>query len=196
MTSPSDADYRRIASLLDHIAVEQSRYRRSRLARELLLEPHLSALPGARTTPWKILRIAPETGCHWWIRLAGGLCATTSRWREPGKERATIEPEFEGPGGETQPPRVSDVAVEVVEVWAQLVEIVTTASAESTLRHLLFQARHGDVRANARQAIDAYCDLANTEARLFDAVLAARAAVRLARAVKDKERQAAGPRGH
>jgi hypothetical protein len=188
VTSPSNADYRRIASLLDEIAVEQSRYRRSCLARELLLEPHLGGSPeSADDDPLEDpedrtgdrLPLVDKAG--WWamryhLQIEG----------EPGKERATIEPEFEGPGGETQPPRVSDVAAEVVEVWAQLVELVTTPAAESTLRHLLFQARHGDVPANARQAIDAYCDLANTEGRLFDAVFAARAAVRLARAVKER----------
>lgn len=193
MTSPSDADYRRVASLLDQIAVEPSRYRRSRLARELLLEPHLGSSPGSEDDD-PLEDPEDRTGdrlplvdkAAWWamryhLQIEG----------EPGKERATIEPEFEGPGGEAQPPRVSDVASEVVEVWAQLVELVTTPSAESTLRHLLFQARHGDVPANARRAIDAYCDLANTEGRLFDAVFAARAAVRLARAVKEKELQAA-----
>ena len=102
-----------------------------------------------------------------------------------------MEPEFEGPSGETQPPRVSDVDPEVAQVWAQLAELVTSPSAVATLRHLLFQARHGDVPENASQAVDAYCDLANTEDRLFDAVVAARAAVRLARAVKDEERHEA-----
>lgn len=193
MTSPSEADCRRVASLLDEIAVEQSRYRRSRLARQLLLEPHLRDSPESEDVdPLE----DPEDGTGDRLSLVEKAGWWAMRYHlqiegEPGKERATIEPEFEGPNGETQPPRVPGVATEVVEAWAQLAELVTTPSAAATLRHLLFQARHGDVPENARQAVDAYCDLANTEGRLFDAVFAARAAVRLARAVKDKERHAA-----
>lgn len=193
MALSSDSANSRIASLLDDIAVEQSRYRRSRLARELLLEPHLpTSADGEDADPLEDsedrtgdrLPLADKAG--WWamryhLQIEG----------EPGKERATIEPEFEGPNGETQPPRVSDVDLEVVEVWAQLAELVTTPSAVATLRHLLFQARHGDVPGNARQAVDAYCDLAKAEGRQSDAVFAARAAVRLARAVKDEERHEA-----
>lgn len=191
MTFSSDANYSRVAALIDDIAVEQSRYRRSRLARELLLGPHPSNSPeGEDDDPLEDsedrtgdrLPLADKAG--WWamryhLQIEG----------EPGKERATMEPEFEGPGGEMQPPRVCDVAPEVVEVWSQLAELVTTPPAVATLRHLLFQARHGDVPENARQAVDAYCDLAKTEGRLFDAVFAARAAVRLARAVKDEGRR-------
>lgn len=194
MTLPSDTDLIRIASVLDDIAVEQSRYRRSRLARELLLGPHLNNSPeGEDDDPLEDpedragdrLPLVDKAG--WWamryhLQIEG----------DPGRERATIEPEFEGPGGEAQPPRVSNVDLEVVEVWAQLAELVTTPSAVATLRHLLFQARHGDIPGNARKAVDAYCDLANTEGRLFDAVFAARAAVRLARAVKDEGRYEAG----
>lgn len=192
MNFPSSADFRRIASLLDDIAVEQSRYRRSRLARELLLEPHLSdPLESGDDDPLDDsddrigdgLPLVDKAG--WWamryhLQIEG----------EQGKERATMEPEFVGPDGEAQPPRVPDVPGDVVEGWARLAELVTTPSTAATLRHLLFQARHNDVRENARQAIDAYCDLASTEGRLFDAVFAARAATRLARAVKDEERQA------
>lgn len=199
MTSPSDVDYSRIGALLDDIAVEQSRYRRSRLARELLLEPHLSNPPESEGSPEgedDDPLEDPEDRTGNWLPLAAKASWWAMRYHlqidgEAGKERATLEPEFEGPDGDTRPPRVPGVATEVVEAWAQLVELVTTPSAVATLRHLLFQARHGDVPGNARQAVDAYCDLANTEARLFDAVFAARAAVRLARAVKDEVRQAA-----
>lgn len=188
MTSPSDADYRRVASLLDEIAVEGSPYRRNRLARQLLVagsagDEAEDPLEDPEGRTGERLPLVDRAG--WWamryhLQIEG----------EPGKERITLEPEFEGPGGETLPPRVSDVASEVVEAWSHLVELVTTPSAKSMLRHLLFQARHGDVLTNARQAVDAYCDLAKTEGRLFDAVTAARAAVRLARAVKDEEQQA------
>ncbi len=190
MTLLPDTDYTRVASMLDDIAVEQSRYRRRRLAREILLESHLSNTPDNESEDpledpedhtGDRLPLAEKAG--WWamryhLQIEGA----------PRKERATMEPESEGSNEETQPPRVTDVAPEVVEAWAQLAALVTTPSAIATLRHLLFQARHGNVPENARQAADAYCDLANTESRLFDAVFAARAAVRLARAVDDKER--------
>lgn len=192
MTSPHDEDeVARVAALLDEIAIEQSRYRRSLRSRELLLEPHQSneLVDGDQEDPFedpddRIGRRLPLTvKAAWWamrfhLQIEG----------DPGKERATMEPEFEGPDG-AEPPHVTDIPNELISVWEQFAELVETPAAGATLRHLLFQARAGNVPENARLAVDAYCKLATSEGRHFDAVFAARAAVRLARAVKDAQRR-------
>jgi hypothetical protein len=61
-------------------------------------------------------------------------------------------------GGVPGMPAISEISGDVVDLWAHLVSVVTSAGAAARLHDLLFTRRHGDVGAHGRQAVARYLD--------------------------------------
>lgn len=114
----------------------------------------------------------------------------TEEAQEDGRRRLTIEPFRKGPDDEQVPPPVATLPADVVEVWAELVELVTAPFAVARLAHLLYERRHGRARNYALRASDAYLASAPLMEHLSDRVKMMSAALRLTRAIGDAGRSA------
>lgn len=197
-----DAEIIDVAAQLDRVASESTRYRRHVLAREVFLQPRPGVTSGVESDDDQLDGLpAPglmppgvdedddaERGLSfvqtaaWWAMSYHSEISV-----ESGKERVRMEPDFRGPDT-TQPPETQDLDEATVAAWAALAKHVATPSARASLNHLLFQTGRGP--ECARKSVDAYVELARTEARTSDGVEAARVALRLARAINDSERRA------
>jgi hypothetical protein len=191
------ADVSRVAALMDRAAAERSPYRRFLLAEGLFLpgdqgawgrapeqraqledideldhDDHpLDKLPLLDRAAWAAMRYHPV------ITVNGS------------KERIRLEPHFKGPDG-SDPADTGSQEQDVVSAWVTLAGAVETPAARVTLSHLVFQANGPEARCHAQAASRSYLQLAESESRVSDAVDAARASVRLARAVGDQELRA------
>lgn len=76
--------------------------------------------------------------------------------RDHNRQRAVVEPRFRGTSGETDPPEITAVAEEVVEVWHALTSKVSAPWGLARLRHLLFERRFGRVHEHAIAAAESY----------------------------------------
>lgn len=195
-------DVARVAGMLDRAAAEVSRHRRFTLARELFVEPHLAEdtdAPGSEVSEAEGAAFGSEDVGDEWAdeedRAAAKLpVLEAAAWAamryhveftvEGKKERARLEPHFKGPDS-SDPVDTDRQGEVVVDAWTVLADVVTLPGARAAMSHLVFQAAGG--REYAQAAAVAYMELSESEVRAVDMVSAARAAVRLARAVGDKE---------
>lgn len=181
-------DLKRVAALLDQACGEFSRYRRFVLGRKLFLEPHIDDAGSGEESgddeddEDRAARRLPLLENAAWTAMRYHADVTV----DGKKERARLEPNFKGPDA-NDPLDTEDQSKAVVGAWVALAEIVQSAGARAILSHLAFQAGAPDARSHAQAATAAYIQLSVTDARAADIVLSARVAVRLARAVADKE---------
>lgn len=201
-SSYTSVDVARVAGMLDRAAAEVSRYRRFTLARELFFERHpaegadapvdeVSEAEGAAfgsedvedewadeedraTAKVSILEAAAWAAMRYHVEFTV----------EGKKERARLEPHFKGPDS-SDPVDTDRQGEGVVDAWTALAGVVTLPGARAALSHLVFQTAGG--REYAQAAAVAYMEVSDSDVRAVDMVSAARAAVRLARAVGDKE---------
>ncbi|MEU1087223.1 hypothetical protein ABZ401_10365 [Streptomyces sp. NPDC005892] len=104
-----------------------------------------------------------------------------------GKWRIQIVPYLEYPDGSSTPPRVADVPDFCVAVWSQLSEMVSSNFGKARLHHLLFERKTGNARNHATQAAQGYLDASREWGKWLDKEEALNAALRLARAVGQKD---------
>ena len=107
---------------------------------------------------------------------------------EGGKPRLTVQPFLSGADGEEHPPAPRSLPVEVHQVWEDAADRAQSDFVRARLRHLLFDAHHGNRRQQAQAASDAYLAWAGQWGSTGDQIAAMRRAYRLARAVQDVER--------
>ncbi|KAB2807855.1 hypothetical protein F9L07_24525 [Pimelobacter simplex] len=195
-------DVARVAGMLDRAAAEVSRHRRFTLARELFVEPHLAKGPdapsgevsGTEGTAFSLESVEDEWADEEERAAAKLPVLEAAAWAamryhveftiEGKKERARLEPHFKGPDS-SDPVDTDRQGEVVVDAWTALAGAVTFPGARAALSHLVFQAASG--REYAQAAAVAYLELSESDVRAVDMVSAARAAVRLARAVGDKK---------
>ena len=191
-------DLARVARLLDEVAAEASRYRRFMLAQKLIIEPILSNAPAFLALDPDEVSGIDASNENWdddesraasRLPLLEGAAWAAMRYHVDltidGKlERARLEPHFKGPDSK-DPLDTKDQKEAVVDAWRDLSKVVTLPGAQAVLSHLVFQAAGG--REYAQNAATAYIELSETDARPADIVMSARTAVRLARAIGDKE---------
>ncbi|MEY9489008.1 hypothetical protein RKD26_004802 [Streptomyces calvus] len=104
-----------------------------------------------------------------------------------GKWRTQIFPYLEFPDGSSMPPRIADVPDSGVTVWSRLAEKVSSNFGKARLHHLLFERKHGNVRDHAIQAAQSYSQASKEWTEWLDKEEALNTALRLARAVGQKE---------
>lgn len=104
-----------------------------------------------------------------------------------GKWRTQIIPYLENPDGSSTPPRVIDVPDSGVTVWSILSEKVSSNFGKARLHHLLFERKHGNVRDHATQAAQSYFQASQEWTEWLDKEEALNTALRLARAVGQKD---------
>jgi hypothetical protein len=195
-------DVSRVATLLDRAAAELSPYRRSSLAKKLLLPAELDSRdlePEGPEEPDYIEEFDDEDDhLARKLPLLDGAAWAAMRYHidltvDGNKERVRLEPEFKGPEG-SDPLDTDGQKSEVIDAWVALAGAVETPAARATLSHLAFQAGAPEARSHAQTATVAYLELAQKEARSSDAVKAARVGIRLARAIRDQDLHASALR--
>lgn len=104
-----------------------------------------------------------------------------------GKWRTQIIPYLEYPDDSSMPPRIVDVPNSGVAVWSRLSEMVSSNFGKARLHHLLFERKHGNVRDHAIQAAQSYFQAVKDWTEWLDKEEALNIALRLARAVGERE---------
>lgn len=104
-----------------------------------------------------------------------------------GKWRTQIIPYLESPDGSSIPPRIADVPDSGITVWSRLSEKVSSNFGKARLHHLLFERKHGNVRNHAAQAAQSYFQASQEWTEWLDKEEALNTALRLARAVGQKD---------
>jgi len=168
----TDASYRDIAATLDAIA--------------------------NGTDQWYL--IDNRVGDHFGLGSFGGLSGFPSleeavrdavqyrlTFGEGGGGRVSLEPWLEADEA-ARPVRVESCGLGHTDVWRALANACTDPALKARFHHLLFQAKVHHGHLHAREAVDGYVDATEGDWDRGDALEFGRAALRLAVALKDKQR--------
>lgn len=161
-----------LAGVLDRASQQSSRYLMAMAGRDSLGLSVMEGLPEDLTVP--------ERAAVWALEYH------VETVDAEGNRRVRLAPAHEHDDG-SDPPRVRDVPVTIIDAWRALLALVTEAPARARLRHLLFEYGGPGAVEQARAAVSDYLRSAEDWQRGLDAVQDLTAATRLARAVGSKE---------